>query len=138
MSRIIKTQSGAREREKALRLIGSALRAIEYIDNDANLLDIASFIAITLQDIENSVLETCVAWERRDYWVKADQFRSEWNWVGEAKTKLIEGIRRQDQKLIGEVTGLLRKRKAILEGIIKPKRNIDYSGFYSQFQSRFG
>ena len=138
MSRIIKTQSGAREREKALRLIGSALRAIEYIDNDANLLDITSFIAITLQDIENSVLETCVAWERRDYWVKADQFRSEWNWVGEAKTKLIEGIRRQDQKLIGEVTGLLRKRKAILEGIIKPKRNIDYNGFYSQFQSRFG
>ncbi len=81
MSRIIKTQNGARMREKALKLIGSAIYEYKSTNYNADMIDISSYIVLLLEQIESSVQETCLAWERRDYWVKADQFRAEWNWV---------------------------------------------------------
>ena len=41
-------------------------------------------------EIERTIAQTTAPWEKREYWVKADQFRSEWKWVGEIKTKLTQ------------------------------------------------
>ena len=49
-----------------------------------------AFIVLSLMEIERTIAQTTAPWEKREYWVKADQFRSEWKWVGEIKTKLIQ------------------------------------------------
>jgi len=43
--------------------------------------DIAAFIALTLTAISHTAERTALAWEKRDYWIKADHFRNEWKWV---------------------------------------------------------
>ncbi|RCK76042.1 MAG: hypothetical protein ANABAC_0193 [Anaerolineae bacterium] len=138
MSRIIKTQNGYQIREKALKLIGKAISESEYVNNNESYIELASFIALSLDEIENSIRETTAAWEKRDYWVKADQFRAEWSWVGQAKDQLVRAIKQKDLQKIGEVFEALRKNRKILEGMVKVRKGVDYSGSYSRFRNRFG
>lgn len=136
MSRIIRVQNGYRIREKALRLIGSAIYEAEATNDNAYYIELASFIALSLEEIESSVRETSDAWEKRDYWVKADQFRSEWGWVGEVKSCLTEAIQQQNRQKVKEVFETLRKKKRILEGLVNPKKGVDYSGSYERLKSK--
>jgi len=50
--------------------------------------DMASFIALALQSISEGVDVSVAAWEKRDYWVKADKFRMEWMWAGQLADKM--------------------------------------------------
>lgn len=137
MSRIIKTQNGYRIREKALKLIGVAISEFSYANNIEDCLNIAAFIALSLDEIENSVRETADAWEKRDYWVKADQFRSEWGWVGVTKSDLVKAVLSRDLNKIGEVFESLRKKRKVMEGMINPKKGMDYAGSFAQLMVKF-
>ena len=48
-----------------------------------------------LRELQRSTERTAEAWERRGYWLKADQFRREWGWAGQGAeailTPLLEG-----------------------------------------------
>ncbi len=138
MSRIIKTQNGARMREKALKLIGSAIYEYKSTNYNADMIDISSYIALLLEQIETSVQETCLAWERREYWVKADQFRAEWKWVGELKKQLVDAVQNMDHQQIGEVLEKLQKNQKIYESTIKSKKGIEYVGSYTHFKKKYG
>jgi len=138
VSRIIKTQNGYQMREKALKLIGKAISESEEVNNNEEYIDIASFIALSLDEIEQSIHETTVVWEKKDYWVKADQFRAEWSWVGKAKEQLVEAIKQNEPQKVGEVFDALRKNRKVLEGMVKVRKGVDYSGSYRRFQNRFG
>lgn len=49
------------------------------MNNDVK--DSIAYISFLLKDIQRNVDSTACAWEKRDYWVKADKFRREWQWV---------------------------------------------------------
>ena len=49
---------------------------------DAYARDLASFVALALIEISESIEASVGAWEKRGYWVKADRFRLEWEWAG--------------------------------------------------------
>jgi len=49
---------------------------------NARTLDIVAFIALALEGIDKTVDLTTSAWEKRNYWLKADRFRREWEWAG--------------------------------------------------------
>jgi hypothetical protein len=36
------------------------------------------------------------AWEKRDYWVKADRFRMEWRWAGQSAEKMKSALAEDD------------------------------------------
>jgi hypothetical protein len=138
VSRIIKTQNGYQMRERALKLLGRAIIECEKAISNEEYINIASFIALSLDEIEQSIQETTSVWEKKDYWVKADQFRAEWSWVGKAKNQLVEAIKHKDAQKVGEVFEALRKNRKVLEGMVKVRKGVDYSGSYLQFQKRFG
>lgn len=50
--------------------------------------DLFAFLALSLEELEKSVEATASAWERRSYWLKADQFRREWGWVSRSRGPL--------------------------------------------------
>ncbi len=50
--------------------------------------DMAAFIALALQSISEGIDTSVAAWEKRDYWVKADKFRMEWMWAGQSADKM--------------------------------------------------
>ena len=57
-------------------------------DITAETKDLAAFIALALRTIADGIDASVAAWEKRDYWVKADRFRMEWMWSGQYADKL--------------------------------------------------
>ena len=63
---------------------------------DAESLDMAAFVVLALEKITESIDSSATAWEKRDYWLKADRFRMEWAWVDQAKSLLEAAVLSQD------------------------------------------
>jgi predicted molibdopterin-dependent oxidoreductase YjgC len=47
-----------------------------------------AFIVFSLREIAASVDRSAQAWEKRDYYLKADAFRRDWAWVESAANRL--------------------------------------------------
>jgi len=85
VSRVIRTESGSRTRDRLLQAVALALR--EMAGGKArgqDHRDPMAFATLALQEVSRSVEETASAWEKRGYWLKADRFRAEWRWVDPA------------------------------------------------------
>lgn len=81
MSRVINPESAGKERTQLTRAVVLALRElIHKTDVDQETRDLAAFIALALATIAATIDDSVAAWEKRDYWVKADRFRMEWAW----------------------------------------------------------
>ena len=83
MSRILRSERGTTNRARIMRSMAQALRAAAEPEDSsgAEERDIPAFLALGLAELQDSVTETTSAWERRAYWVKADRFRQQWEWV---------------------------------------------------------
>ena len=44
-------------------------------------MEVGAALMESLREISESVNHTAEAWEKRDYWLKADAFRRQWAWV---------------------------------------------------------
>ncbi len=58
--------------------------------------DQAAFIALALQAISEGIDASVAAWEKRDYWVKADKFRMEWLWAAPSAEKMKAAVLSDD------------------------------------------
>ena len=82
MSRIVSTEGPGKIRSQHRRTIAEALRRLSQkprLDEEAQ--DLAALIVICLHRIADTNEQTTEAWEKRDYYLKADRFREEWRWV---------------------------------------------------------
>ena len=97
MSRVINPDSVGKERT---RLIKSIVLCIRELAKQAKVTDeskdLASYIALALQAIAAGIDVSVAAWEKRDYWVKADKFRMEWMWAGQAAEKMKTAVLADD------------------------------------------
>jgi hypothetical protein len=86
---IINVNSPGKRRSQARRTIAEALRHLYSKRNpDAEAKDLAALIVFSLREIEQGVEESAAAWEKRDYFRKADQLRTEWAWAGKTAAAL--------------------------------------------------
>ncbi|RMG73438.1 MAG: hypothetical protein D6711_11025, partial [Chloroflexi bacterium] len=53
-------------------------------------------LVLCLREIADGIEESTVAWEKRDYWIKAEEFRRRWNWTHEIASEL-EALIRTEQ-----------------------------------------
>ncbi len=82
MSRIINTNSVGKRRTKLLRTIALSVRELakkKAVDSESK--DIAAYISLALNEVAETIEPSVAAWEKRNYWVKADKFRMEWRWA---------------------------------------------------------
>ena len=82
MGRIIYTDTPGKTRHYYRRSIAEMLRRLgrkKRIDQEAK--DQAAVIVLCLQGIADTVDQTVSAWEKRDYWMKAEHFQREWDWL---------------------------------------------------------
>ena len=97
MSRVINPDSVGKERT---RLIKSIVLCIRELAKQAKVTDeskdLASYIALALQAIAAGIDVSVAAWEKRDYWVKADKFRMEWMWAGQSAEKMKTAVLTDD------------------------------------------
>ncbi len=89
MTRIINTANPGSRRNAARRTIAEILRHLMFKrEFDAETQDMAAALVFNLRIIAETVEVTLVAWENRDYFLKADRFRLEWEWVAPAADRL--------------------------------------------------
>jgi hypothetical protein len=104
LSRVINPDSVGKERT---RLIKSIVLCIRELAKQAKVTpetkDMASFIALALQSISDGVDVSVAAWEKRDYWVKADKFRMEWMWTGQSAEKMKTAVLTDDWAVIASL-----------------------------------
>jgi hypothetical protein len=82
MSRIIATEGPGKIRNQHRRTIAEALRRLSMKQQpDDEARDLAALIVLCLHRIADTIERTTEAWEKRDYYLKADRFREEWRWV---------------------------------------------------------
>ena len=89
MSRVINPDSAGKDRTRLSKSIVIAVRELAKqteVNDDAK--DLAAFIALALKTISEGIDVSVAAWEKRDYWVKADRFRMEWMWTGQFADKM--------------------------------------------------
>ncbi len=83
MSRVININGTGKERNTLSRGIVAGLRELmKQKEPDAHSYDLVAYIGLSLLAIHENVERSVLAWEKRDYWVKADRFRMEWSWAG--------------------------------------------------------
>ena len=82
MSRVVATEGPGKVRNRHRRTIAEALRRLSQkpkLDGEAR--DLAALIVLCLHGIADTVDQTIEAWEKRDYWMKAERFREQWRWL---------------------------------------------------------
>lgn len=83
MGRVINPESAGKDRPRLTKSIVLAMRELmKQSQPDDISRDLAAYIAIALLTIAEGIDASVEAWEKRDYWVKADRFRMEWEWAG--------------------------------------------------------
>lgn len=82
MSRIISTDGPGKARRYHRRTVAEAVRRISQKSQlDDETKDLAALIAHSLLEIADTVDRTTEAWDKRDYYMKAERFREQWRWL---------------------------------------------------------
>jgi len=110
-----------KQRDRLMKAVTFALRELAGRQQiDAVTRDLVAFLALALNEIHATIDVTCLAWEKRDYWLKADQFRREWAWAGRTADKLERVVLGDDWANLPALMVDLAKH---LEKVNLPKRN---------------
>ena len=90
-------ESGTTFRNRLTKSIVLAIRKLmQKGQPDSESLDMAAFVVLALEKVEESVDSSATAWEKRDYWLKADRFRMEWGWTENRRLALEKAVLAQD------------------------------------------
>ncbi len=95
MSCVVNPDSAGKQRTKQTKGIVLAIRELmKQGEPNETTKDLAAYIGVTLVEIAETVEVSVQAWEKRDYWLKADRFRLEWEWaevMGKGMQKAVLG-----------------------------------------------
>lgn len=89
MSRVINTNSPGKVRNQLMRTSAEVIRRLgQKSQLDDETRDMTALLIFCFRRIDEGIEESVRAWEKRDYWVKAEQFRIKWSWVNSAASEL--------------------------------------------------
>lgn len=97
MSRVINMDSPGKLRSQLMRTAAEVIRRLSLkneVDEEAR--DMAALLVYCFREIDTGIDQSVQAWEKRDYWVKAEKFRLQWAWVKQAETDLARILRNEE------------------------------------------
>jgi len=104
MGRVVNPNNPTSVRNQQMRTAAELLRLLsQKADLDAEARDMAAQVVFCLRAIEEGIESSAAAWEKRDYWVKAEQLRQRWAWAGHCADRLETIIRRDEWHRLLEV-----------------------------------
>jgi hypothetical protein len=96
MGRVVNPNNPGKLRNQLMRTGAELMRHLSQkaeLDDEAK--DMAALLVFCLRNIDDGIEASAIAWERRDYWVKAEQLRQRWVWAGNASARLENVIRNE-------------------------------------------
>ena len=130
-------ESGTTYRNRLTKSIVLAIRKLmQKGQPDKESLDMAAYVVLALEKIEESVDSSATAWEKRDYWLKADRFRMEWSWLEIRRIALEKAVSAQDWGQIASELILVAQNFNKVEVSDKNRLGEPWVGSWKVLQSR--
>jgi hypothetical protein len=86
---VINTDSTGKHRNQAMRTGAELLRHLsQKPEIDDEVKDMVSALTYALREIDEGIDSSAAAWEKRDYWMKADELRVRWEWTARIADQL--------------------------------------------------
>lgn len=137
MSRVINPESAGKERTQLTKAIVLAVRELaKQAEVTTETKDLAAFIALALKSISEGIDISVAAWEKRDYWIKADKFRMEWMWTGQVADKMKVAIFTDDWGTIAMLMPQIAQKFSKIMVSDNHRLGKPWVGAYQQLTSR--
>lgn len=97
MGRVVNINNPTSVRNHQMRTAAELLRHLSQktvVDNEAK--DMAAQLALCLRAVDEGIESSALAWEKRDYWIKAEQLRQRWTWAGAYAARLEKLIKSEE------------------------------------------
>jgi hypothetical protein len=97
MSPVINTDSTGKERNQLMRTAAEILRRLsQKTEIDSDVKNMLALLVYCFREIEAGIDQSATAWEKRDYWVKAEELRQRWSWPGDTADQIQAMIFNED------------------------------------------
>jgi hypothetical protein len=137
MGKVINTSTPAKNRATVMRLLAAFIEQSDLSKiEERDFRDKAAFICLSLIEIEKSIDDTARAWEKRDYWLKADMFRKDWGWVNKISTSLQEKIENRSWNNISEEIENLKEKLSSTVPTKRISKQEYWRGAYQTLQKK--
>lgn len=135
MSHYIQTENNAALRNKYLKFAALTIRSLSRkIEFDIEAKDMAAFVIMLLLEIQNNVIRTMQAWEKRGYWAKADHFRREWQWCQDYAVLLSKALNENNWSLLKNEVSKLDVKFKLLKISNKLFNTSPWEGAYAKLK----
>jgi hypothetical protein len=135
MSRVINPDSAGKERTRLTKAILIAIRELaRQSEPNMEARDLAAFIAMALQTIAEGIDVSVAAWEKRDYWVKADRFRMDWAWTGPVGEKMKTAVLTEDWGNIAMISAQIAQKLQKVKISENHRMGTPWAGAYQQLK----
>ncbi len=136
MSRIVKTSTPGKERGHLSKAIVVTIREfMRQTKPDDSTRDMVAFIILALREIADGIEKSVIAWEKRDYWVKADKYRMDWAWVTPKEQELNKAFQSEDwAKIAGSLISIMG-RFSDIKISDKHRMGKPWIGAYKEYRS---
>jgi hypothetical protein len=137
MSRVINPDSTGKQRTQLSKAIILSVRELaRQKDVTDQTRDLAAFIAIALQIIADGIDVSVTAWEKRDYWVKADKFRMEWAWAGQIAEKMRASVLSEDWASVATLSAQVAQKLAKVQVSENHRLGKPWVGAYKELNAK--
>jgi hypothetical protein len=121
LGRVINPEGAGKERTQLMRSVVLALRELmQQTTTDHRTQDLAAYIALALLAIDETVEVSVTAWEKRDYWLKADRFRMEWAWAKRLGERMRSAVLAENWPMVAQTAAAVAEK---VKDISVPKRH---------------
>ena len=101
MSNIISTNTPGKNRNRLTKAVVISIRELmRQSEQNKKSRDLVAFIILALDAIAETIEKTVTAWEKRNYWLKADKFRLEWLWASRLSREMHIALKSDDWTLV--------------------------------------
>lgn len=135
MGRVVNTDSTAKRRNQERRTIAELLRRLSQKQGvDEDVKDMVAAIIRSLNAIDDGIESSAAAWEKRDYWMKAEGLRREWAWVSLLADEFTNMIREENWDDLPNMLIKLLPRFADIQVKKFTRTPDDWEGAYDELQ----
>jgi len=136
MSRVINPDSVGKQRTQLSKAIVLAVRELaRQKEISVETRDLAAFIAMALQIIADGIDVSVTAWEKRDYWIKADKFRMEWAWAGQIAEKMRASVLFEDWATVAMLSAQIAQKLTKIQVSENHRLGKPWVGAFEQLRS---
>jgi hypothetical protein len=137
LGRVIQTESGSRERTRLSQSVVLALRELMRQSNpDDHSKDLVAYISLALLKMYNTVDISVTAWEKKGYWLKADRFRREWEWMQPASENLAKAVQGDDWATIALQSAKIAQKLFKVKVAVRNRIGTPWEGAYKLLNSK--